>query len=92
MKVLTLAFAILIGSAFVAAAIVFVFRWEISSGGQLTAYRLDRWTGAVVPCHWIGPRETSCRVPDDWEAVPDAPAPPKKGLSDEDVGLPAPKR
>ena len=41
---------VIAGAAAIAAALLFVFRWEITAnpGG---VYRLDRWIGAVVECH-----------------------------------------
>lgn len=43
--------ATLFGACIIAAAIVFVFRWEITTSlvnGGVT--RLDRWTGEVTDC------------------------------------------
>jgi len=39
------ALAIVIGAAIIAAAILFVFRWEYAMG-----MLLDRWTGTVIQC------------------------------------------
>lgn len=41
--------AIIIGAAFIAGAILFLFRMDISAGGN-GVYRLDRWTGVVTRC------------------------------------------
>jgi hypothetical protein len=38
--------AILIGAVIIAAAILIVFRWQLTADGSL----LDRWTGTVVGC------------------------------------------
>jgi hypothetical protein len=44
--------AILIGSAVIAGAVLFTFRWEVAlGGGQPPVVRLDRWTGAVTACN-----------------------------------------
>jgi hypothetical protein len=44
--------AILIGSAIIATAIIFTFRWEIALGsGHPPVVRLDRWTGTVTACN-----------------------------------------
>jgi len=48
--------AIIIGAAIIAAAVLFLFRWEIQPAvhdlGTSLAYRLDRWTGTVTICHY----------------------------------------
>ena len=44
------ALGIIGGSLIVAAAIFFVFRWEMVPWGQGGAMRLDRWTGKIVIC------------------------------------------
>jgi hypothetical protein len=52
--------AIVIGAALIAAAILIVFRWEISYGpGPI---RLDRWTSSVVHCDFSGqpPEKVYC--------------------------------
>jgi hypothetical protein len=41
--------SILLAGAMIAAAILFVFRWEVS--GTLPVNRIDRWTGNVVQCN-----------------------------------------
>jgi hypothetical protein len=47
--------AILIGLALVAAAVLFVFRWEIVAGPTTyRAVRLDRWTGSIAQCESKG--------------------------------------
>jgi hypothetical protein len=40
--------SILAAAVIIAAAILFIFRWEISAG--TTVVRIDRWTGAVSGC------------------------------------------
>jgi hypothetical protein len=44
------ALAILGGAVIIAAAILFVFRWEMAPFGQVAALRLDRWTGKILVC------------------------------------------
>jgi hypothetical protein len=39
--------AIVVGAGVIAAAMLFIFRWEIGSYGGM-AIRLDRWTGNMV--------------------------------------------
>lgn len=46
---LVLGGSIVIGAAIIAAAILLVFRWEVAAG-MGTAYRIDRWSGAVQHC------------------------------------------
>jgi len=44
--------AILAGAALIAAAMLFVFRWEIAAGPTtVPVVRLDRWTGGVTICN-----------------------------------------
>jgi len=42
--------AVIIG-ALIAAAILIVFRWQISAGPPSRVYRLDRWNGTVILCY-----------------------------------------
>jgi hypothetical protein len=45
--------AIIAAGLLIAAAIVFVFRWQISAAaneGGVIVYRLDRWTGEIIAC------------------------------------------
>jgi hypothetical protein len=45
--------AILLGALAIAAVLAFLFRWEIvirEGRGYQNVFRLDRWTGAIVPC------------------------------------------
>ncbi len=48
--------AMIIAGALIAAAVLFVLRWEIvtagSAAGPPVTYRLDRWTGDVTICHY----------------------------------------
>ena len=47
---MNIAIAVVLSGALIAAAVLFTFRWELAAfGGQ--AYRLDRWTGAIVACN-----------------------------------------
>jgi hypothetical protein len=46
----TVAAAILVSGALIAAAVLFVGRWEVIASGP-RMYRLDRWTGAVAACN-----------------------------------------
>jgi len=44
--------AIVVGAALLAAAVLFVFRWEIAAGpSTVPVVRLDRWTGSVTVCN-----------------------------------------
>lgn len=44
--------AVVVGSAIVAVAILFAFRWEVAMGsGTPPVIRLDRWTGKVAICN-----------------------------------------
>ena len=43
------AIAIFLGALAVAAAIAFVFRWQIAANAS-AVYLLDRWTGRVAEC------------------------------------------
>jgi hypothetical protein len=45
----TNAVAIAFAGALIAAAILFIFRWEMAAFGGQT-YRLDRWTGEIFGC------------------------------------------
>jgi hypothetical protein len=51
--------AIIIGAALIAAAILFVFRWEIITGGGYSPLRLDRWTGKVTACRQAADFDTN---------------------------------
>jgi hypothetical protein len=51
--------AILGGAALIAAAVLFIFRWEIIGSGE-AVYRVDRWTGQVVSCAMTRPFEFDC--------------------------------
>ena len=42
--------ALILSAALIAVALLFVFRWEVSSTSTLT-FRLDRWTGHVTMCN-----------------------------------------
>ena len=48
--------AIIIGAVLIAAAILFVFRYEMASPGVML---LDRWTGSVVLCNVGNDRPTT---------------------------------
>ena len=43
-------FAIVIAAALIAAAILIVFRWEVSAATGVV-YRIDRWTGHIAVCY-----------------------------------------
>jgi hypothetical protein len=45
--------AILLGAALIGAAILFIFRYDVTNNPGGT-YRLDRWTGAVERCMYWG--------------------------------------
>lgn len=47
---MTTAKAVILGAVLIAAAHLYVSRWEISSSPTLT-FRLDRWTGAITMCN-----------------------------------------
>jgi len=47
---LLIAAAIIAAGAMVSASVLFLSRWSIVASPE-AAYRLDRWTGAVVACH-----------------------------------------
>ena len=57
-----LALAVLGGAALVAASILFVERYQLTtvSGENEAIYRLDRWTGRITECWPGGPN------PADW--------------------------
>ena len=42
--------SIIVGAAIIAAALVFIFRWEVTPAGS-TMVRLDRWSGEMVGCN-----------------------------------------
>jgi hypothetical protein len=45
--------AILLGALAIAATLAFVFRWEVTirvDRGAESVFRLDRWSGTIVPC------------------------------------------
>jgi hypothetical protein len=42
--------SIVVGAAIIAAALVFIFRWEVTAAGS-TMVRLDRWSGEMVGCN-----------------------------------------
>jgi hypothetical protein len=42
--------AIIVAAVIIAAAILFVFRWQTAPIGSYGAILLDRWTGEVVVC------------------------------------------
>ena len=46
-------FSIIIAGGLIAAAILYVFHWEIVGGSaaQPDVFRLNRWNGDVVYCH-----------------------------------------
>jgi hypothetical protein len=46
-------FAILLGAALIGAAILFIFRYDVTNNPGGT-YRLNRWTGAVERCMFWG--------------------------------------
>jgi hypothetical protein len=64
--------SILGGAALIAIALLFTFRWEITSPHAGMVYRLDRWTGRVTPCVGLA---AVCYEPEpvkevnDWEPV-----------------------
>jgi hypothetical protein len=62
--------AIVVAALIVAAAIAFVFRWEVVGGPNL-ALRLDRWTGVIAWCvHEAAENKLDCTpFKDDWEPV-----------------------
>ncbi|MGE0094094.1 MAG: hypothetical protein AB7M05_05250 [Alphaproteobacteria bacterium] len=47
---MTTAKAVILGAVLLAAAHLYVSRWELSSSATLT-FRLDRWTGTVSMCN-----------------------------------------
>ena len=42
--------AIVVAGILIAAAILIAGHWQISIAGPGSAYRLDRWTGAIADC------------------------------------------
>ena len=47
--------SILIGSILIAAAVLFVFRWDVVAGqSNYRIIRLDRWTGTITQCESKG--------------------------------------
>jgi hypothetical protein len=62
---------IIAGAVIVAAAMLFVFRWEFSTVPG-AVYRLDRWNGTITHCddEWVqvkpnagGPIKVDCKIP-----------------------------
>jgi len=43
-------FSLLGGAAIIAAAILYVFRWEVAAASPEKTIILDRWTGHAVQC------------------------------------------
>jgi hypothetical protein len=63
--------SILVGAAMIAAALLFVFPWEITTPHVGLVYRLDRWTGNIALCQPDPGRahDVRCEDPDDWQPV-----------------------
>jgi hypothetical protein len=63
--------SILVGAAMIAAALLVVFRWEITTPHVGLVYRLDRWTGNVALCQPDSgsSHHVQCEDPDDWQPV-----------------------
>jgi hypothetical protein len=60
--------AIIIGSALIAAAILFVFHWGVAiSSGEPPVVRLNRWSGTVTACNVA--RDASIQAAHDHTAL-----------------------